>query len=125
MRCNIILYFIRNIISAKFGFLIKNRHLGFICRYLYIYRQPHFKTSTQTFTECLHFFRRTIRRYYNLLSVLIKCIKSMEEFFLSRFLTYNKLDIIDKKNVNVSVLFTEFRVLLVLYGINQLIGKCL
>ena len=49
----------------------------------------------------------------------------MEEFFLSRFLTYNKLDIIDKKNVNVSVLFTEFRVLLVLYGINQLIGKCL
>ena len=32
----------------------------------------------------------------------------MEKFFLCRFLSYNKLDIIDKKYIDISVFFAEF-----------------
>ena len=37
----------------------------------------------------------------------MQAVKGMEKFFLCRFLSYNKLNIIDKKNINVSVFFTK------------------
>ena len=48
----------------------------------------------------------------------------MEEFFLSRFLTYNKLDIIDQQNIKLAVTVTEVgrrHVVLVSDGIDETI----
>ena len=50
----------------------------------------------------------------------------MEKFLLGTFLPYNKLDIINKKNIIIAVFFTEFRssnVIFVTDRIDQLIGK--
>ena len=52
----------------------------------------------------------------------------MEKFFLSTFLTNNKLNIIDQKYIIISVLFPEFRggnVVFISNCIDQLIGKFL
>lgn len=50
----------------------------------------------------------------------------MEKFFLCRFLSYNKLNIIDKKNINVSVFFTKLghcRVISITDCFDQFVGK--
>ena len=50
----------------------------------------------------------------------------MEKFLLGTFLSYNELDIINKKDVIIAVFFTEFRggnVVFVTDRIDQLIGK--
>ena len=50
----------------------------------------------------------------------------MEKFFLCRFFSYNKLNVIDQKNINISVFFTEFghsRVISVSDGFDQFIGE--
>ena len=50
----------------------------------------------------------------------------MEELFLGTFLSYNKLDIVDQKNVIVSVLIAEFSRRVVVFasdGVDQIIGK--
>ncbi len=52
----------------------------------------------------------------------------MEKFFLCGFFSYNKLNIIDEKNVNIPVFFTEFahcRIISVSDGFDQLVGKFL
>ena len=50
----------------------------------------------------------------------------MEKFLLGTFLSYNELDIINKKDVIIAVFFTEFRggnVVFVTDRIDQLVGK--
>ena len=52
----------------------------------------------------------------------------MEEFFLGTFLANDKLDIIDEKNIIISVFFTEFRggnIIFIPDRIDQLVGKLL
>ena len=52
----------------------------------------------------------------------------MEKFFLGTFLADDELDIIDQKNIIISVFFTEFRggnVVLITDGVDQLIGEFL
>ena len=52
----------------------------------------------------------------------------MEKFFLSTFFSYDKLDIINKKNIIVAVFFSKFRggdIVFVPDRINQLIRKLL
>ena len=50
----------------------------------------------------------------------------MEELLLGAFLTYDELDIVDEKDIVVSVFFPEFRggyVVLITDSVNQLVGK--
>ena len=52
----------------------------------------------------------------------------MEKFLLGTFLSYNKLDIINEKDIIIAVFFTEFRsgnVVFVTDRVDQLIGKSL
>ena len=52
----------------------------------------------------------------------------MEKFLLCGFLSYNKLNIIDEKNINISVFFTEFThcsIVSVSNGFDQFVGKFL
>ena len=52
----------------------------------------------------------------------------MEKFLLGTFLSYNELDIINKKDVIIAVFFTEFRggnVVFVTDRIDQFIGESL
>ena len=58
----------------------------------------------------------------------MKTVKCVEKFFLSGFFSYNKLNIIDEKNINISVFFTEFahcRVVSVSDGFDQFICEFL
>ena len=50
----------------------------------------------------------------------------MEKFLLRRFLSYNKLNIINEKDINVTVFLAEFThggVISITDGLDQLIGK--
>ena len=50
----------------------------------------------------------------------------MEKFLLGTFLSYNKLDIINEKNIIIAVFFPEFcgcNVVFVTDRIDQLVGK--
>ena len=58
--------------------------------------------------KCMGYEDALHKRYDDLFFGTVQAVKGMEKFFLCRFLSYNKLNIIDKKNIDVSVFFTEF-----------------
>ena len=63
---------------------------------------------------------------YDGFTVLIKRIEGMEKFFLCGTLTYNKLNIINKKYIHIAVFFTHFdqrSIISVTDGIDHFIGK--
>ena len=52
----------------------------------------------------------------------------MEKLFLGTFFSYNKLDIIDEQDINITVSISEFcdrRVISISDGLDQFVGKCL
>ena len=58
----------------------------------------------------------------------MKLIKGMEKLFLGTFFSYNKLDIIDEQDINITVSISEFcdrRVISISDGLDQFVGKCL
>ena len=75
--------------------------------------------------QCGNFLWMLIGRNDNLLFCLMQLIESMEELFLGTFLSDDKLYIIDKKNINVAVFVPELFILVVLEGVDQLIGELL
>ena len=67
-------------------------------------------------------------RYDDLFFGTVETVKCMEKFFLCGFFSYNKLNIIDEKNVNIPVFFTEFahcRIISVSDGFDQFICEFL
>lgn len=58
----------------------------------------------------------------------VKAVESMEKFFLGRFLPYNELNVVYKKDVYIPVFFTEFGhcgIISVSDGLDQFVGKFL
>ena len=107
---------------------MKNCHSSFVIWQCNICDQTPFEPGTETFFQNFHIFRRFIGRYDDLFFGTVKTVKCMEKFFLSGFFSYNKLNIIDEKNINISVFFTEFahcRVISVSDGFDQFICKFL
>ena len=66
-----------------------------------------------------------IRGNNDLLLRFVKFIKGIEKFFLGGDLTDNKLDIVDQKNVNASVLILKVNTLVMLECIDQFVRKLL
>jgi hypothetical protein len=49
----------------------------------------------------------------------------MKEFFLSGFLAGNELDVIDQKDIDLAVFFTETGCIVPADGIDQIVGEFL
>jgi len=96
-------------IAVHFLFLAQNGHPGFIIRCGNIGNQPHFQARTDAFLEDFHVFGRFIRGNDDLFFRAVESFKGVEELFLRAFLADDELDIVDQKDVDAPVFFTEFR----------------
>ena len=115
-------------VAVHFFIFMKDRHSGFVVRQRDICDQTPLEPGTEALFQDFHILWWFIRGYDDLLFGTVKTIKCMEKFLLCGFFSYNKLNIIDEKNVDISVFFTEFthcRVISVSDGFDQLVGKFL
>ena len=101
--------FLIDIIAIHFFFFMEDSHSGFIIRQCDIYNKTPFKTCTESGFQRLNISWWFITGDDDLLARCMQMIKSMEEFFLGTFFADDELDIIDQKNIIISVFFTEFR----------------
>ena len=118
--------FVVNVVALQLLLFAQDGHSRFIIRRLDIYSQAPFKTGAETFFQRLNLFRRFIRGDDNLFFSLIEGIEGVEKFLLCALFSYNKLNIIDQKNVVVSVLFAELRggdIVFITDGVDQLVGE--
>ena len=107
---NVLHNFIRNMIflkSVEFFFLTKNRHSCLIVRRGDVSNQTPLKTCAKSGFQCLNVLRRLITGDDNLFSWHMKVVKCMEKFFLCTFFSYNKLNIVDQKNVIITIFLAE------------------
>ena len=114
------------LITVKFFFFPEDCHTCFVVGRGDVCNKTPFKAGTETSFQSLHFFRRFIRRNNDLLFIAVQIIKSMEKFFLRGFFSYNELDIINKKYVNIAVFLTKTgscSVVVVTDGFDQFIRK--
>src|SRR6185312_14281017 len=63
----------------------------------------HFETATQTLGQSWNTFWWLVASDDDLLVVLMKCIKCVEEFFLGLFLVGDELHVVDDKYIDVAV----------------------
>ena len=97
-----------NIVAVHIFFFMEDGHSCLIVRQCNIRNQTPFEPGTETFFQNLHILWRLIRRYDDLFFRTVKAVKSVEKFLLGRFFSNNKLNIIDQKDINITVFFTEF-----------------
>ncbi len=111
-------------LHAKLTCLVAdNGHAGLHIGGLNVNQQTAFKAGAETVVQLHHIHGRTVGGDDYLMACLVDIIEGMEEFFLSCFLTGNELDIVNQKEVNVSVFLAEFLGGAVFYGANHLIGE--
>ena len=89
--------------------LSQDSHPGLITGRLDVSDQSPLETGAESLIESFHFFWRSVRGKYDLFSCLMQLIEGVEKLFLSRLFSYNKLDIVDEKNVDCAVLVTQPR----------------
>ena len=119
-------HFVIYLIAVKFFFFPENCHTGFVVGRGDVRDQAPFEAGAETSFQSLHFFGGFIRRNNDLLFIAVQIIKSMEKFFLGGFFSYNELDIINKKYVNIAVFLAKTgscSVVVVTDGLDQLIRK--
>ena len=105
---------------------MKNGPPGLVIRQSNIHDQSPFESGTETLIQNFHILRRFIGRYDNLFVCTVKAVEGVEKFLLCGFLSYNKLNIINEKDINVTVFLAEFThggVISITDGLDQLIGK--
>ena len=107
------------------GFDAQNRHAGFQVGRLNIGDQAPLKTGAQAFFQANNGFGRTITTDHNLLAHFVEAIEGVEELFLRRFLTRDKLNIVHEQDINRTVFGTKLFSGAIAYGIDDFVGKLL
>ena len=122
---NIIQDIIVNRNGAVLALLVENGNARLIRRRLNIHGQAPAEAGAKALVEDLEILRVLIRGDHNLTAVVLHLVKCVEELLLDRFLAFDKLNIVDQKNVVRAVFFAE-----VLRGIaagtngyDQIVGK--
>ena len=117
---------------VQFDLLAEDRHTRLVIRRGDIRDQSPLESGPKSCLQCLDVFGRLIAGDDDLLAGRMKMVERMEEFLLRTLLTNDKLDIIDKKHVIVTVFVTELShsrfvlgSLAVLQRFDQFIGECL
>src|SRR5699024_2082263 len=91
----------------------QNRDACFKIWWLNIRGEAPFETGTETLFETRKLFWRQIRCDDNLLVVVIKSVKRVEELFNSGFFIRHELDVVNEQDVNVAINLLEGRTFVV------------
>ena len=83
--------------------------------------QTAFESALDAFFQVLNVLGGTVGGEDDLFSGIVKGIEGMEEFFLSRNLAGDELDIVDQEHVGVSVFFFELRGCFFLDGADEFV----
>jgi hypothetical protein len=100
-------HFVIEIDIVHLAFLFDDRYFGFESRRLYIGHEAPFEATGQTLFEACDLFRRFVGGKDDLLFKVVKFIESMEKLFLCLLFVTEKLYIIDKQKIALSVLLSE------------------
>src|SRR5262249_20852926 len=106
-------------------FLSDDSDLRFQVGWLNIRNQTPFEPGVKPFFQRWYFAWRAIRRNDDLLMRIIKRIEGMKELFLSTFFPSNELNVINQKNVVVSIPLLEAEHFVVSNGIDDFICELL
>src|SRR2546423_4748350 len=89
-------------------FFAENRKPGFDRGRLELGGQSPFEARNQAMLEICDFRRRTIGREHDLFMSIEQRIEGMEKFFLRTLLAAEELDVIDAKQIRLTIAFPEF-----------------
>ena len=92
----------------QINLLLQDSHTCLVIRRGDISNKTPFKTCTESGFKCLYISRWLIAGDNDLLAGSMQMVKCMEKFFLCTFFSDNELDIIDEKNIDVTIFLTEF-----------------
>ena len=114
---------LRDLDLFVFALFLHNGHPRLEIRRLDIDNQAPREPRREPFFHTWHILRRPVAGDNDLVMGVIKSVERVEELFLRGFFTRDKMDIVNKKHVNVTVHRTELIGGFRAYGLYQLISE--
>ena len=116
---------VRHIQAIHLRLLAQDRDAGLQLGRLNIGDQTPLEAGPQPVLQCRKLFRRAVRRDDDLFVRVVQRIEGMEELFLSAFLAFDELDVVDQQDVDVAEAAFERCGAVVTQRVDEVVGELL